>query len=339
MPRQLRLHVPGGFYHVTLRGNHRQAIFFEESDRDILDAIVADVTASQNVRIHAFCWMTNHLHAVIQVSDVPLGRIVLRIASRYARIIQSRLATTGHLFERRYQCVLVDAEEYLLTLIRYIHLNPVRAGLVTNPANYRWSSHNHYLGRAEHRWVSAEFTLRLFAREEELARAMYRDFMEDRNPAKWGEGYLATNPGNPHVLGSDDFVGKVTGKARPISARRSLEDLVAESCRRFGVTAGMLISPFKSRSLAAARAWIAHEAVADRTATICAVARRLQRSESSIRELMTRHPRGATRELFQIRESATRHHQESRSCSQREMSWISGRHTWCCIGYSFHSTA
>jgi putative transposase len=338
MARQLRLHVPGGFYHVTLRGNHRQEIFFEENDRYILDTIVGEVTAAQNVRIHAFCWMTNHLHAVIQVSDVPLGRIVLRIASRYARTVQSRLATTGHLFERRYHCVLVDAEEYLLTLIRYIHLNPVRAGLVTHPADYPWSSHNHYLGRDVLPWVTAEFALRLFAPEMHLARARYRDFMEDRDPAKWGEGCLATNSGNPHILGGDEFVARITGRSRTIAASKSLEDLVAEGCRRFGVTAGMLVSPLKSRSLAAARAWIAHEALAARTGSICAVARCLQRSESSIRELMARHPRGAARDLFQIRESATRHYPR-RDCSQRETSWISGRHTWCCIGYSFHSIA
>jgi putative transposase len=339
MARQLRLHVPGGFYHVTLRGNHRQAIFFEEGDRDLLNSIVAEVIASQNARIHAFCWMTNHLHAVIQVSNVPLGRVVLRIASRYARIVQKRLATTGHLFERRYHCVLVDAEEYLLTLIRYVHLNPIKAGLTSDLASFHWSSHADYLGHKSHPWVTTDFALRLLASERCLATVRYRDLITGVDPTKWGEELLPANRAYPQVLGGDDFAARVTGGLPAASSRRSLDDLAAESCCRFAVSAAMLISPFRSRSLTAARAWLGHEALASRSATISAVARYLQRSESSLRELMARHPRRELPDLPQIRESATRHYQERRDCSQRETSWISGRHTWCCIGYSFHSTA
>ena len=79
------------------------------------------------MRVHAYCLMTNHVHLAIQVADVPLGRAMMRIASRYARDIQRSLHTTSHFFERRYRALLVDADEYLLTLVRYIHLNPVRA--------------------------------------------------------------------------------------------------------------------------------------------------------------------------------------------------------------------
>src|SRR5215207_5673600 len=256
MARQLRLHVPGGFYHVTLRGNHRQAIFFEESDRDLLDSIVAEVVASQNARIHAFCWMTNHLHAVIQVSNVRLGRVVLRIASKYARMVQRRLATTGHLFERRYHCVLVDAEEYLLTLLRYIHLNPIKAGLVSDLASFRWSSHADYLGRNTHPWVTTDFALRLLALERCRATACYRDFIAGVDPSKWGEDLLSANRAYPQILGSDDFAARMMGGAPAISPRRSLDDLAAEACRRFTVSADTLILPLRSRNLSAARAWI-----------------------------------------------------------------------------------
>ena len=129
MSRPLRLHVPGGFYHVTLRGNHRQDIFRTPVDRELLDNLVGEALLELYARVHAYCWMPNHIHLVAQVSDIPLGKLVMRIASRYARKHQQDLKTTGHLFERRYHAVLVDADAYLLTLIRYIHLNPVRAGL------------------------------------------------------------------------------------------------------------------------------------------------------------------------------------------------------------------
>src|SRR5688572_16379423 len=116
MPRPLRLHVPGGFYHVTLRGNHRQDVFRTPADRGLLDEIVAAAIRDLGVRMHAYCWMTNHIHLLVQVSDTPHGKFVLRIASRYARKFQECMETTGHLFERRHHAILVDADSYLLAL-------------------------------------------------------------------------------------------------------------------------------------------------------------------------------------------------------------------------------
>lgn len=87
MPRPLRIHVPGAFYHVTLRGNHRKDIFFCPKDRQILSELIAEVTDRFGARLHAYCYMTNHVHALIQVGDAPLGRLMLRIAGRYARTV------------------------------------------------------------------------------------------------------------------------------------------------------------------------------------------------------------------------------------------------------------
>src|SRR5690606_30279844 len=97
--------------------------------------------------------------------DIPLGCFMQRVASRYARFLQRRLDTTGHLFERRYHCVLVDTERYLLDLVRYIHLNPVRGGLVTDPAEYQWSSHRDYLGLAAREWLRPHLALGMLARD------------------------------------------------------------------------------------------------------------------------------------------------------------------------------
>lgn len=140
MPRLPRLHVPGGCYHVILRGNHREALFACDNDRLVLNDIVADVIEKQQTRVHAFCWMTNHLHALAQVGDAPLGATMQRIAKRYSRSRHRQLRTTGHLFERRYKAWLVDADVYFIALLRYIHLNPVKAHTVTTPDDYPWSS-------------------------------------------------------------------------------------------------------------------------------------------------------------------------------------------------------
>lgn len=102
MSRRPRVHVSAGIYHVTLRGNHRQPIFFEPEDRQLLEDFLAQSLRRFDCRIHAYCWMTNHLHMAVQIGHIPLGDFVRHLASRYARAVQRRTPTTGHLFERRY---------------------------------------------------------------------------------------------------------------------------------------------------------------------------------------------------------------------------------------------
>lgn len=294
MARQVRLHVPGGFYHVTLRGNHRQPIFFKESDRDLMDAVVAEVTTKVAARIHAYCWMTNHLHALIQISDVPLGRVVLRIASRYARTVQAHLQTTGHLFERRYHCVLVDADRYLLTLVRYIHLNPVRAGLLSDPVAYRWSSHAVYLGLRKQEWVTTSFAMSLISADPAAALAGYRLLMGRSDSCRWGTGALIPNRNHRQILGDDEFAARIAGVRWQPRSSKKLDELLAECSDRFGVSPALIASKAKNPGLAAARAWLAYAAVSGRVASIRAVARRLAHSERAIRQLMIRYPRNET---------------------------------------------
>jgi putative transposase len=290
MARRPRLHVPGGFYHVTLRGNHRQPIFFSPEDRDLLDGVVANACGKVNARVHAYCWMTNHIHLLVQVSDAPLSRLMLRVASQYARRVQARFDTTGHLFERRYHPVLVDADEYLLTLVRYIHLNPVRGGLVKDPADYPWSSHREYLGDKPKSWLTTSFTLGLFGTRRDRALARYCTYMAAGDACTWGTGRLATHPDHPEILGGDQFVrALMLDCARP-RTHSSLEALLTECHQRFGVSPELLASPSRARDLARARAWLANQAVNGRVASICAVARRLGRSEGAIRQLMSRYP-------------------------------------------------
>lgn len=290
MARRLRLHVPGGFYHVTLRGNHRQPIFFADPDRDLLDTVVAEAVGRLAAHIHAYCWMTNHLHLLVQVSDAPLSGLMLRIASQYARRVQASLATTGHLFERRYHAVLVDADNYLLTLVRYIHLNPVRAGMVADPADYLWSSHRAYLGSNRPAWLTTGFALRLLGGGIGESTLRYRDFMNTAADCRWGQGVLKPRADRPDILGSDDFVVKACGDGWRPRPPKSLEDLLRECSERFKAPLEALASPSRSHHLAAARAWLAHRAVAQGVASVSEVARRLGRSEAALRQLMASHP-------------------------------------------------
>lgn len=281
MPRLPRLHVPGATYHVTARGNHRQNIFFKHADRQRLDEFMADALDRTGARIHAYCWMTNHLHLLVQVADQPLGKLMQRVSTRFARAIQKDLRTTGHLFENRYHALLVDVDSYFLELLRYIHLNPVRAGIVKSPQLYRWSSHRVYLGKDVQPWVHTDFGLRLFSQDLIRARALFQAFVERTiDPA--AEVQLAAHPKERRVLGSDRFLERLNlATPRPRSLE-SLESLAHRLCQEHAVALDSLRSPSREQKLCRMRALIATQAMESRIATLSDVARYLNRSVSAL---------------------------------------------------------
>ena len=289
MPRRLRVHLTGGFYHVTLRGNHQRAIFFTDSDRHLLNAIVARTLENFAARLHAYCWMTNHLHLLMQVGVEPLASSMRDIAAGYARAAQLKLQTTGHFFERRYHATLVDADSYLLELIRYIHMNPVRAGLVADTSLYPWSSHHAYVGARNEPWVTTEFGLDMFSGDRARAISAYRVFVESAADTEWA-GSMASNGGDEAVLGDKDFVARLRNDALPPIVRQSLTELLSEACRRFQVDPWQLKSPVRDPYLTKVRAWIAHQAYRRRVATLAAVARALGRNEATLRYAIRAYP-------------------------------------------------
>lgn len=288
MPRLPRLHVPGATYHVTARGNHRHDIFFKHADRQLLDEIMADALAHTGARIHAYCWMTNHVHLLVQVADQPLGRLMQRVGTRFARAIQRGLHTTGHLFENRYQALLVDVDGYFLELLRYIDLNPVHAGIVAAPDQYRWSSHRVYLGKMTQPWVHTSFGLSLFSADDGRARQLYRIFIDERvgvdpPPAP------AAHPNEPRVLGGDGFLEKL---AVPVLRRQpdtTLETIATAVCHESGVTIDSVRSASQHRQLCLARACIAVRAMDGQAATLSDVARYLNRSASALSRAVDRY--------------------------------------------------
>lgn len=288
MPRQPRLHVPGGFYHVTMRGNHRQDIFFSDEHRDWLELIVAEVIERFTARVHAYCWMTNHIHLLFQVGDLPLGPIMMRIASRYARKVQGRFHTTGHLFERRHDARLVDADEYLLTLLRYIHQNPVRAGIASSVRDYRWSSHRAYVGMASNLWLTTDFALAMFGADRQSAVHAYARFVET-GPIDHRSPLEEINPDDPRILGNDRFAERALQSAWRPKSRMTLDEVISEVCSTLAVTEEQLRARSASRRFAKARACIVNQCIDGRIASVAAIARRFGRDESTLRESAERY--------------------------------------------------
>lgn len=279
MPRRPRLHVPGGFFHVTLRGNHRREIFHEDSDRDLLEGLLHDSLRRDGCSVHAYCWMSNHVHLAVRAGDRPLGQFIQHFAGRYARSVQCRVPTTGHLFERRYHAIFADSDTHLMALIRYIHMNPVRAGIVTDPVEYRWSSHRAYLGLTQMDWLSTEFGLGLFGCDPARARTAYRHFMTT-TPDPAVDAYIRDGT----TTSDHPAPGTPLPSAPPATENRSerLEALIAATASTLGVSAADLATPSRARRLSMARALIAQQALHTRLATLSEIAARFHRAPATL---------------------------------------------------------
>jgi REP element-mobilizing transposase RayT len=179
MGRPPRRHFSGAVYHFLARGNNRQPIYLNPADRRAFEGFLHEGIERFQYRCHAFCWMTNHFHMAVEVASVPLSHIAHNLLFRYARWFHWKHGRSGHLFERRYKAFLVHSDQKLQQLIRYIHLNPVRAGLADRPEDYRWSSYAAYIAkRAAPPWLTRDHTLSLFGESAIKARAELRTFTE-----------------------------------------------------------------------------------------------------------------------------------------------------------------
>jgi len=140
MARAPRVQFAGGVYHVTARGNRRQAIYQDDDDRRRFLRIHDRVVRRYGWRIHAYCLMTNHFHLLIETPEANLSRGMQRLNSEYATYYNTRFALVGHLFQQRFVSRIIESEMYFHEVLRYIAFNPVRAGLCEHPAEWPWSS-------------------------------------------------------------------------------------------------------------------------------------------------------------------------------------------------------
>jgi putative transposase len=261
MARKPRIHLPGGLYHVILRGNGGQDVFLTEEDRYRFYLLLQEGTCRFGYRVHAFCLMTNHIHLALQSGDMPLSRGMQNLSFRYTRWINWRQKRTGHLFQGRYKAVLVDGDSYLLELVRYIHLNPVRAGMVEDLEEYLWSGHRAYLGKELLPWLTTDWVLEQFGKSAALAREGYRTFVldglkEEHRPEFHGGGE------DPRVLGDDSFMDTCLSGSRDIPLRLTAQDIADKVCLAFDIDAALIKTRSQQRVASEARAaigWLARE--------------------------------------------------------------------------------
>lgn len=179
MPRQNRPLQPGGWYHVTNRGVDRMDIFRSNSDRVRFLELIAEAIALHGIEVHAFCLLLNHYHLLIRTPDANLDAAMHRAMSIYAREFNVRHERDGPLFKARYHSCLIETDEYLKAVSRYIHRNPLDIG-VQDLVRYRWSSFGTYVSpRKSPLWLSTEFTLEQFGTRRDYQRMVEMPFQTD----------------------------------------------------------------------------------------------------------------------------------------------------------------
>jgi len=281
MARKPRIHYPGAMYHVTLRGNNQQNIFFCHSDRSLWESILITALGRYEARIHAYCWMSNHVHMIVQVAQEPLASTIRYAASQYSRKINLQRQRTGHLFERRHGAFLVQDDSYLKGLIRYIHNNPVRSGMVDGIDQYPWSSHLAYTNRLEKSWLETRAVLRIFGTTKRVARQRYLAFMQSADQGDLSRYRNSSTQEDEPLENPAGTAGHPTMQ-KPRMTPQTLESIIHHHLQCSGLTEAMLTGPGRARYITKIRTDIAMEAIEKGIANIAELARRLNRSESAI---------------------------------------------------------
>jgi putative transposase len=208
MGRQLRIEYPGAHYHVTARGNERKDVFKSLRDREKFLFYLESAVLRYGAVIHSYCLMNNHYHLLLETPSGNLSQVMQHINGAYTNYFNTKRKRSGHLFQGRYKAILIEADEYVLELSRYIHLNPVRAGASAMPEEYRWSSYRDYIGlRESPMWLNTALILGSFGTPKATAQIRYLKFVEELVGKEQESPLMRAVAAT--ILGSEDFVAEI----------------------------------------------------------------------------------------------------------------------------------
>ena len=210
MARKPRIEYEGAFYHVITRGNRREKIFRDKRDFLKYLEIISNYKKRHQFCLYSFVLMSNHIHLLMETERTPLSKIQQGINQSYTIYFNRRYKMVGHLFQGRYKAILCDRDAYLLSLVKYIHMNPLRAKMVKDLNEYKWSSHGRYADKGQkNELVDTDRVLRMFAEDRETSIKLYREFMGDGFAIKREDVYRTVEQ---QVLGSEEFLDNVMEK-------------------------------------------------------------------------------------------------------------------------------
>lgn len=284
MARLPRIDVPGALYHVIARGNQRRVIFRDAPDYQRYLDLLRQYQERHKFTLYAYVLLPNHLHLLLSPTRVPLSKTMQGLQQSYTRHFNRRYRLVGHCFQGRYRAILCESDAYLLELVRYLHLNPVRARLNRNVDGYRWSSHRLYLAGRDAEGVAVETILGQFSPTRDRAVAAYRAFVQAGLPADHRDDLYEVI--SQRILGAEHFAERMEREARHSPPRPpvdvSLEAIARQVARSMGTPEAGMRGQGRSRTAALARAVVSYLAREEGSLSLRTVARFLGRDDATL---------------------------------------------------------
>lgn len=320
MPRKSRIDAPEALHHIIIRGIERSPIFKDDQDYQNFLERLGNVLTETSTPCYAWALLPNHAHLLLKTTLSPIATVMRRVLTGYAQQFNRRHNRHGYLFQNRYKSFLCEEDPYLLELVRYIHLNPLRAGVVKDLkalATYLKSGHCVLMGKVKYLWQDTEYVLKLFGKTAGPARRSYVAFVaraanQGRRPELVGGGLIRSIGGwsalkssrskgirlmgDERILGSSEFVEKVLKQADETYERKTLalvrgldlDKLIDHISGYFGIAPQTLKGSRKEGKISRARSVLCFLAVDKLSLNCSEVARRLNVSPSSVSKAMIR---------------------------------------------------
>jgi len=320
MPRQARIDAPGALHHIIIRGIEKRPIFRDDLDRGNFVQRLGRILLETSTPCFAWALIPNHAHLLLRSGLVPIATVMRRLLTSYAQFFNRRYRRHGPLFQNRYKSILCEEEPYLLELVRYIHLNPLRARLVKDLdglGSYPYSGHAVLMGKQNREWQDRDYILGLFGETQRQGRARYASFValganQGRRPDLVGGGLIRSlggwsalrdvrvggprMKGDERILGSGDFVERVLKGAEEELAEvtrskqqgRVWDTLVEKVMSKYGIDPKRLADGRKDRGVVRARSVLCYQAVRKLRMTARDVALKLRITPSAVSKLVSR---------------------------------------------------
>jgi putative transposase len=314
MPRRSRIDAAGALHHIIARGIDRCDIFRDNTDRDNFLDRLGGIIAETKTSCLAWALIPNHFHLLLRTGAVPVATVMRRLLTGYAVSHNRRHRRSGHLFQNRYKSILCQEDAYLLELVRYIHLNPLRSGIVKDIKaldKYPFSGHSAIMRKVMRQWQDVDWVLKLYDDRPWMGRRRYRAFVEKgvsqgRRSDLMGGGLIRSSGGwagvkakrkakvfeksDERILGNGDFVEQVLVAAQEQMEKRyrlaaegyDLDTIGSKVCDMMEVEASSLWAPGKERKRVEARSVLCYWAVRDLGTNMAELSRRLRLSISGV---------------------------------------------------------
>lgn len=278
MARKPRIHFRGAIYHVSLSGIGNQAVFRSAADRKCWLRLIEDGVQRFGYTVHAYSLGSHLIQMAVQVKDTPLSKIMQNLTFRYTRNFNGAHGLQGALFHGRYKAIVIDADQYLNDLVRYIHNAPIRDGKAKTASAVKWTSHAAYIGNEKRpEWLTTDTVLRSFNASERKAVTAFERFVE-AGKAEGERADLARGTQGGRILGDQRFVKKVLRPVKlPAPAAITLTQLVKRVCSEEGIKEAVLSNGSRARHESKIRQTITYLAMEMNVATLTMMSKRFNR--------------------------------------------------------------